>query len=120
LNTNANNIDRVRVASILVEDLAKIGLKVTSEPLDFNALVEKIRHTYDYDAIILGTGSAVPPVPMLSDNVYLSYGITHYWFPNQDPKKPPSYDWEQKVNDLMFQIKKTEKYDEIKKLYDEV
>ena len=55
--------------------------------LNFNALIDKTRHTYDYDALLLGLATGVPPAPMNGKNVYLSSGLTHYWHPNQTGKQ---------------------------------
>lgn len=118
INTNSSNTDRIRSVSILVDDLGKVGIKASSEPLDFNALIDKTRHTYDYDALLLGLSTGVPPSPMTGKNVYLSSGITHYWHPNQTP--PPAYEWEAQVDELMRKIDRTEAEAEQKKLFDEV
>jgi len=97
LNTNAGNNLRERISVMVQEDLKRLGCKVNYQPVDFNALVDKIDVSYDYDCIFLGLGGGALD-PLASNNVLKSDGFTHFWFPKQ---KKPSFEWEAKVNELM-------------------
>ena len=67
---NADNKIRDAMATLLQDDLAKVGIKLTPGGLDFNTLVTKTRHEYDYDACLLGLGSAVPCDPGMGANFW--------------------------------------------------
>ena len=76
---NADNKLRQAMATLLQDDLAKVGIKVTPSGLDFNTMVTKTRHEFDYDACLMGLGSAVPSDPGMGPNFWKSGGLTHYW-----------------------------------------
>ena len=86
LLTNGDNKLRVALATLVKDDLAKVGIEVTLTPTDFNTLVTKTRNEYSYDMCLLGLGSAVPADPGMTANVIRSSGITHYW--NMKQPKP--------------------------------
>ena len=55
---------RSGTATIIVEDLKKIGLDAQFQPIEFNALVTAIQRNYDYEALLLGTTGGNPPDPV--------------------------------------------------------
>ena len=81
LLTNAGNKERIAVANVILDDLAKIGIKMTLAPTESNAMVTRIRETFDYDAILFGLTGGIPPDPIMSANVFKSSGRTHFWYP---------------------------------------
>ena len=54
MKTNSDNKMRVGMANFIRDDLAKVGIKVTLVPVDFNTLITNIRDDLQYDAILLG------------------------------------------------------------------
>jgi peptide/nickel transport system substrate-binding protein len=76
---NADNKLRQAVSTLLQDDLARVGIKLTPSGLDFNTMVTKTRHEFDYDACLLGLGSAIPSDPGMGPNFWRSSGLTHYW-----------------------------------------
>ena len=98
LLTNSNNPARVQIGAILKYDLKRIGIKVNFQPLDFNNLVEKLLHTHDFDAVIIGLTGSIDPNG--GRNVWMSSGQLHLWNPNQ---KKPETDWEAEV-DRLFEL----------------
>jgi peptide/nickel transport system substrate-binding protein len=96
--TNTDSRERVATGNILVADLAKIGIKATMAPSEFNTVITKLADSYDYDAILLGLTGGVPPDPIMSSNVFKSSGKTHFWYPKQ---KHPHTAWEAEVDSLM-------------------
>jgi peptide/nickel transport system substrate-binding protein len=98
LLTNADSRERVAMGNILADDLGKIGIKCTLAPTEFNALITKLRSSFDYDAILLGLTGGVPPDPIMSANVFMSSGVTHFWNPEQTA---PGTAWEAEVDSLM-------------------
>jgi len=96
LNTNAGNKIRERICSILKEDWSKLGMKVDYRPLDFTVVVEKLQHTFDWDAVLIGfTGSLEPHN---GANLLRSSGNLHLWSPNQSS---PATDWEKEIDRLL-------------------
>jgi peptide/nickel transport system substrate-binding protein len=111
LYTNADNGERVDVASIIRSDLERVGMKVNLQLVEFNTLVSKLTSTYDWDAIVLGlTGSMDPH---FGQNVWRSSGQLHLWNPQQ---KTPATDWEKKVDEI-FEAASQEFNEEKRKAY---
>ena len=63
LKTNADNVMRVATANFIKDDLAKVGIRVTLTPMDFNSVITNLRNDLQYEAILLGSQSGVPPAP---------------------------------------------------------
>ncbi len=98
LHTNAGNQVREKMCSILKEDWTKLGMKVNYRPLDFTTLVEKLDHTYDWDAVLIGfTGTTEPNN---GANLLRSGGNLHLWNPSQ-PR--PATPWEAEIDGLLEQ-----------------
>lgn len=114
LCTNAGNSDREAYCELIRKDLEQVGIKVFYTPLEFNHIVDKLVHTFDWDAIILGmTGSTEPHE---GNNVWQSSAMNHQWYPNQ---KIPSTPWEARIDTLfnlgaqeMDRTKRKQLYDE--------
>ncbi len=96
--TNAENQERVAVGTALQADLAQVGLRMELRPVPFNALVTRMRETQDWEGLILGWGSAVPPDPILSKNIFASSGQLHLWNPRQET---PATAWEARIDELL-------------------
>lgn len=79
IKTNSDNVTRVAMCNFIREDLAKVGIKLTLTPVDFNTLITNLRQDFQYETILLGLGSAVPSDPGMGQNVFRSSGLTHYW-----------------------------------------
>jgi len=116
LMTNASNAARVKMASIAEDDLRELGIKVRVVTLETRAVLDQVLQTRDYDACILGFGSgdADPNVEM---NIWLSSGPSHLWNPAQ---AAPSTPWEAAIDRLMRRQLITVRYEERRRLYDEV
>jgi len=101
LKTNSSNVIRVGMMNFIRDDLAKIGIRVTLVPTEFNTLITNSRSDFQYDAILLGLQSGVPPTPANSQNVLRSAGETHFWYPRQ--QKPDTKE-EAQVDRLLDEI----------------
>ena len=97
------------MANFIRDDLAKVGIKVTLVPIDFNTLITNIRDDFQYDAILLGLQSGVPPDPAMGQNVWRSSGGTHYWNIRQPKPETPE---EARIDALMDVIVSTPDLDE--------
>ena len=114
--TSSSSTQRTRMATILQDDLSKLGMNVHVVPLEFRALIDRVFQSYDYEVSImgLGGGDADPTTEM---NVWLSSGGTHLWHLGESK---PATDWEAQIDRLMQQQMVQLKYKERKHLYDEV
>jgi peptide/nickel transport system substrate-binding protein len=98
MKTNSDNTLRIGMANFVKDDLAKVGIKVALVPVDFNTLIVNLRNDFQYDAILLGLQSGVPPDPSNMQNVWRSRGQTHEWFMNQLKPDTPE---EARIDELM-------------------
>jgi len=114
--SNKGNNTREQMGLIVVEDLKKLGMAVDFRLIDFNALVQKISDTYDYDCIMLGLTSGAPD-PASGLSVYMSNGRMHQWYPRQ-PK--PATPWEAEIDVLMQSQLKTLDETKRKQMFDRV
>jgi peptide/nickel transport system substrate-binding protein len=97
LITNSGNRSRERMAAMIQQDLAALGMKVNVAPLDFPSLVERIDKTFRYEACLLGQTN-VDLDPSAQMNVWLSSAANHQWNPNQ---AAPATPWEAEIDRLM-------------------
>ena len=95
--TNAGSKTRERMAVLIQDDLQKIGIHVNVVTLDFPSLIERMTHSFDYEAIILGLNN-VDLDPNGEMNVWLSSAENHQWNPQQ---KTPETSWEAEIDRLM-------------------
>lgn len=98
LKTNSSNTLRVGMCNFIKDDLAKVGIKVTPSPIEFNTLITNLRQDFQYESILLGLQSAAPPDPGMGQNVWRSSGLTHYWNIKQPKPETPA---EARVDQLM-------------------
>ena len=117
LKTNSDNILRVGMANFIKDDLAKVGIRMTLVPVDFNTLITNLRSDFQYDAILLGLQSGVPPDPGNGQNVYRSSGLTHHFFPSQLKPGTPE---EARIDQLMDVLISAQNLDERKKVWREI
>ena len=97
--TNTGNAARAKMATLLQQDLAALGMQVTVVTLDFPALIERLMHTQDYEACLLGLEN-VDPDPNAMMNVWLSSSPNHQWSPSE---KAPATAWEAEIDRAMQQ-----------------
>jgi peptide/nickel transport system substrate-binding protein len=95
--TNAGNPARQKMAAMIQQDLAGLGMEVTIVALDFPALIERLMHKQDYEACLLGL-SDTQPDPSTMMNLWLSSSPNHQWNPSQ---KKPETDWEAEIDRQM-------------------
>ena len=95
--TNSGNKYRERMATMIQEDLQKIGIHVNVVTLDFPSLIQRMTQTFDYEAILLGfTNVGLDPNDQM--NVWLSSSENHQWNPSE---KTPETAWEVDIDKLM-------------------
>jgi peptide/nickel transport system substrate-binding protein len=95
--TNSGNKYRELMATMIQEDLGKIGIKVNVVTLDFPSLLDRMTQTFDYEAVLLGfTNAGLDPNEQM--NVWLSSSENHQWNPQE---KSPETAWEAEIDRLM-------------------
>lgn len=112
--TSSSNSQRMKMATLLQDDLAHLGMQVHVVPLEFRALVDRVFQSFDYDAAIMGLGGGdADPNPEM--NVWAFNGTSHLWHLNE---AQPATDWERELDQLMQQQMVTLDYSKRKQLYD--
>jgi len=97
--TNAGNKYRERMATMIQQDLAAVGMRVNVVTLDFPSLIERMTRTFDYEACLLGlVNNDLDPNSQM--NVWLSSAENHQWNPSQ---KTPATAWEAEIDKLMHE-----------------
>ena len=117
LKTNSNNTTRIAMTNFVKEDLAKIGIQAIPGPVDFNTLITNLRADFQYEAILLGVQSGVPPDPSMMSNLWRSSGQLHQWFLTQ--RKPDTPE-EARIDKLMDVIVGAQDLAERQKAYKEI
>ena len=114
--TSSSNTQRMKMATLIQDDLSQLGMQVHVVPLEFRALIDRVFQSFDYEAAVMGLGGGdADPNPEM--NVWLSSGTSHLWHLNETA---PATDWEREVDQLMQQQMVTLDYAKRKKLYDRV
>lgn len=114
--SSSSNTQRMKMATLIQDDLSQLGMQVHVVPLDFRAMLDRVFQSFDYEAAIMGLGGGDPdPNPEM--NVWLSNGGTHLWHLNETQPATP---WEHEIDTLMQQQMVTLNYQKRKRLYDRV
>ncbi len=116
LYSNTGNPAREKATRLIVEDLAKAGIRVIYTPVTFEMLRQKIDQTFDYEAALIGLGGGGTD-PASQINVLKSSEALHQWFPLQ---KTPATAWEARIDALMDEQMRTLDFAARKKAFDEV
>jgi peptide/nickel transport system substrate-binding protein len=117
IKTNSDNTLRIGMANFVKDDLAKVGINVALVPVDFNTLVTNLRSDFQYDSILLGLQSGVPPSPANGQNVWRSSGETHNWFIRQQKPDTPQ---EARIDQLLDEILTNQDLEAEKKAWKEI
>jgi peptide/nickel transport system substrate-binding protein len=88
---------RVQMATVVQEDLTKLGIKLQLAPIEFGELTRRVSQSFDYDAALLGTSPSEPD-PSAYANVLRSSSPFNQWRPKQ--AKPASA-WEARIDELI-------------------
>lgn len=114
--TSSSNAERMKMATIIQDDLTQLGMNVHVVSLDFSAMVDRLLNSFDYEAAVMGLASGdVDPTSEM--NVWLSTGGTHLW--NLTESKPAT-PWEAQMDQLMNEQEVTLNYSRRKELYNQV
>jgi peptide/nickel transport system substrate-binding protein len=114
--TSSSNTQRMKIATLLQDDLSHLGMQVHVVPLEFRALIDRVFQSFDYEAAIMGLGGGdADPNPEM--NVWTTSGTSHLWHLHETE---PATAWEREIDQLMQQQMVTLDYAKRKQLYDRV
>jgi peptide/nickel transport system substrate-binding protein len=114
--TSSSNTQRMKMATLIQDDLSHLGMQVHVVPLDFRAMLDRVFQSFDYEAAIMALdGGDADPNPEM--NVWLSNGSSHLW---QLGETKPATSWEREIDQLMREQMVTLEYRKRKQLYDRV
>jgi peptide/nickel transport system substrate-binding protein len=112
--TSSSNSQRMKMATLLQDDLSHLGMQVHVVPLEFRAMIDRVFQSFDYDAAIMGLGGGdADPNPEM--NVWAFSGTSHLWHLGETK---PATDWERELDQRMQQQMVTLDYAKRKQLYD--
>jgi peptide/nickel transport system substrate-binding protein len=95
--TSAGNQSRERMATLIQQDLAAIGIRFNIVTLDFPSLLERIGKSLAYESCLLGFNN-IDLDPDGQMNLWLSSSAQHAWNPLQPSPATP---WEAEIDRLM-------------------
>jgi peptide/nickel transport system substrate-binding protein len=129
LMTNAGNTFREAMVAQIRQDLAKVGIQVDINPINFGVLLDKLDNTQDWDAYLLAMGGSREPNS--GANVWLPDSRSHSFNQSAAPGKPPLEgrvvaDWEAEIGRLyvegaqeLDEAKRKEIYGRVQKISQE-
>jgi len=116
ISVNPGKQQQTKMATIIQDDLNKLGMQVHVVPLEFQSLMTRLFDSFDYEASVQGLLSGdADPTPEIG--MWSSTGSTHIWAHNETHPLAP---WQAELDRLMQQQMTTLDYKKRKKLYDRV
>lgn len=95
LTISADTAQLNDAASILADDLSRVGIRLRIRATDFQKVVEQLTASWDWQSVIIGLGSNYWPTQGV--NVWPSTGNLHLWYPLQES---PATEWEARIDYL--------------------
>jgi len=114
LYTNSGNPEREQIAAMIRHDLGELGMEVNFLGVEFNALIQKLNASFNWDAVVLGLTGGIEP--HFGKNVWDSEGQLHLWYPNQ---AQPATEWEARIDTIFSEGAQELDPEKRKVLYDE-
>lgn len=112
--TNAGNNVRESLLNIIASELRELGIKINSNPIEFNRMVSQLSDEWNFDTILIGLTGGVEPHQ--GSNVWMSNAHLHMWNPVQEEA---ATDWEARIDELFIRGASTVETEKRKEYYDE-
>jgi len=97
---SASSALRRKMATIVEEDLAQVGIQAHATPTEFGSMVDAVLHAGRFEAVLWGLSSEGDPYSEM--NVWPTVGQTHLWNLRLKDQPPPQTEpWEREVDRLM-------------------
>jgi peptide/nickel transport system substrate-binding protein len=101
LMVSASNAARRKMAAIVEEDLAALGIRAHATPTEFAAMIDAVLHGGRYEAVLWGIAGGDPD-PSSDANVWMASGNLHMWnLRLKDQPVPALEPWEAEIDRLM-------------------
>jgi peptide/nickel transport system substrate-binding protein len=119
---SASNLLRRKMATLIQDDLQRLGIRAQATPIEFGAMMDAVLNTRKFDAALWGmaSGDADPNSEM---NVWASTGSLHVWNLKKgggaDPRLPLEA-WETEIDRLMQEQMTATRTEARKAAYDRV
>ncbi len=115
LLASAGSPQQMQSATLIQNDLARLGMDVQVVSLEFRAVLDRLLRSHDYDtALMRMVNGDTDPNPVT--NILTSHGQAHVW--SLGEKKPP--EWQVEIDRLMQEQMTTMEYRRRRKMYDQV
>jgi peptide/nickel transport system substrate-binding protein len=101
--TARGNSVREKLAEIVLDNLAKIGIHTVIQQFLPNELVSRFLDSFEYEAVLFGF-TPTDVAPDLQTDLWYSSGKTHFWCPNQEKPQRP---WEAAMDSLISNLIKS-------------
>lgn len=100
LFTSRDNSRRERMAQVIRDNLAKVGIRVGLQYLLPGEIAARFMNTFEYEAILFGF-TATDIAPDLQTDLWHSSGALHFWQPGQPQ---PQHPWEGAIDALITRL----------------
>lgn len=122
LNASAGSPTSQTIGAQIEQDLGRLGIQVDFQPLGFNAIVDRLSNSLEWEAIILGLTGGLDPNG--GANVWALDGSLHMFNQNALPGSDPiegwqAADWEQRIAKLYIEGARTIDEAERRQIYKE-
>lgn len=119
--TQKGQVTLERGASVIRDELDKIGLTVDVAPMDPNTVVQTFLRATGYDAVFFHVGTSDTD-PAINPDFWLSSGSAHFWHVLQPPdaRRTEPAPWERRIDELMARQMASGDEAERKSLFDQV
>jgi peptide/nickel transport system substrate-binding protein len=100
LMVSASSALRRKMATLVEEDLARVGIQAHATPTEFGSMVDAVLHAGRFEAVLWGLSAEGDPYSEM--NVWPTAGQTHLWnLRLKDQPAPENEAWEREVDKLM-------------------
>ena len=100
---SASNVLRRKMATLVEDDLAKVGIRAHTTPTEFASMVDSVLHAGRYEAVLWGIAGGDTD-PYTEMNVWPTTGGMHLWNLRLNGQSLANEPWEKEVDKLMQTI----------------